>query len=48
MRREILHQDDLLKPDLFGEIVLALSGIVIFMPLLLIVALALTQNSASW
>jgi hypothetical protein len=48
MRQEILHQDDLLEPDLFGEIVLALSGIVIFVPLLLIVALALTQNSAPW
>lgn len=46
MRREVLHQDELLKPDLFGEIVLVLSGVVIFVPLLLIVALALTRGAA--
>jgi hypothetical protein len=46
MRRDIVHRDELMKPDLLGEIVLAGSGVVIFVPLLLIVALVLTQGAA--
>jgi hypothetical protein len=46
MRREIVHQDELMNPDLVGEIVLTLSGIAILVLLLLIVALALTHGAA--
>jgi lipopolysaccharide/colanic/teichoic acid biosynthesis glycosyltransferase len=46
MRRETVHRDELMKPDLVCEILLALSGVVIFVPLLLMLALALAQGAA--
>jgi hypothetical protein len=41
-----MRRDELLKPDLLGEIVLLGSGIVIFVPLLLMVVVALTGMPA--
>jgi len=38
-----MHPEDLMKPDLFSEIVLLGSGTLIFVSLLLIVAAALTR-----
>ncbi len=38
-----MHPEDLMKPDLFSEIVLLGSGGLIFVSLLLIVAAALTR-----
>jgi hypothetical protein len=38
-----MHQEDLMKPDLFSEIVLLGSGGVLFASLLLIVVIALTR-----
>jgi hypothetical protein len=40
------HADDLMKPDLFSEILLAASGVMLFVPLLLIAVAALTQSTA--
>ena len=40
-----MHPDDLMKPDLLSEILLAGSGIVLFLPLLLILVTALTQSA---
>lgn len=40
------HPDDLMKPDLLSEILLLGSGIVLFVPLLLILVAALTQSVA--
>jgi hypothetical protein len=40
------HADDLMKPDLFSEILLAASGVMLFVPLLLMVVAALTQSAA--
>ena len=40
------HADDLMKPDLLSEILLAASGVLLFVPLLLIVAAAFTQAMA--
>ena len=42
-RRNEMHPEDLMKPDLFSEIVLLGSGGLIFVSLLLIVATALTR-----
>jgi len=42
-RRNEMHPEDLMKPDLFSEIVLLGSGGVIFVSLLLIIATALTR-----
>jgi hypothetical protein len=39
-----MRRDELMKPDLLGEIVLVGSGIVLFVPLLLILVIALTQT----
>jgi hypothetical protein len=39
-----MHPEDLMKPDLFSEIVLLGSGALIFASLLLIVATALTRT----
>jgi hypothetical protein len=38
--------DDLMKPDLFSEILLVGSGLILFVPLLLILVSALTQSVA--
>jgi len=37
---------DLMRPDLFSEILLVGSGLVLFVPLLLILVTALTQSAA--
>ncbi len=37
-----IHPDDLMKPDLLSEILLAASGFVLFVPLLLILAATLS------
>src|SRR6266852_9089080 len=42
-RRNEMHPEDLMKPDLFSEIVLLGSGTLIFVSLLLIVGAALTR-----
>src|SRR5437870_10186123 len=42
-RRNEMHPEELMKPDLFSEIVLLGSGGLIFVSLLLIVAAALTR-----
>ena len=42
-RRQEMHPDDLMKPDLLSEIVLLGSGELILVSLLLIVAAALTR-----
>ncbi|HZP63787.1 MAG TPA: hypothetical protein VFB28_10265 [Terriglobales bacterium] len=39
-----MRREELLKSDLLSDIVLVGSGIVLFMPLLLIVLIALTQT----
>ena len=38
------HPDDLMKPDLFSEILLVGSGLILFVPLLLILVSALSQS----
>ena len=38
-----MHPEDLMKPDLFSEIVLMGSGMMLFASLLLIVVIALTR-----
>jgi hypothetical protein len=38
--------DDLMKPDLLSEILLAGSGLILFVPLLLILVTALTRSAA--
>jgi len=40
------HPDDLMKPDLFSEILLIGSGLILFVPLLLILVTALSQSGA--
>ena len=40
-----IHPDDLMKPDLLSEILLAASGIILFVPLLLILATALAHSA---
>ena len=42
-RRNEMHPEDLMKPDLFSEIVLMGSGGLLFASLLLIVVIALTR-----
>lgn len=39
-----MRRDELMKSDLLGEIILVGSGIVLFIPLLLIFVIALTQT----
>jgi hypothetical protein len=39
-----MRRDELMKSDLLGEIVLVGSGIVLFVPLLLILVIAFTQT----
>lgn len=39
-----MRRDDIMKPDLLGEIILLASGVVLFVPLLLIVVAALTRG----
>jgi hypothetical protein len=41
-----MHREDLMKPDLFSEIVLVASGLVLFVPLLLLLVAACTQTVA--
>ena len=41
------HPDDLMKPDLLSRIVLVASGVIFFVPLLLILAGAISQSTAS-
>jgi len=41
-----MRRDDLMRPDLFSEIVLLASGVVIFLPLLLILVAALSGVNA--
>ncbi len=38
--------DDLMKPDLLSEILLVGSGLILFVPLLLVLVTALTQSIA--
>jgi hypothetical protein len=38
------HPHDLLRPDLFSEILLAATGFILFVPLLLIVVAALSRS----
>jgi hypothetical protein len=38
------HPDDLMKPDLFSEILLAATGFILFVPFLLIVVTALSRS----
>jgi len=38
-----IHPDDLMKPDLLSEILLAASGLILFVPLLLILAAVLAR-----
>jgi len=40
------HPDDLMKPDLLSEILLVGTGLILFVPLLLILVSALTQSIA--
>jgi hypothetical protein len=41
-----MHPDDLMKPDLLSELLLAGSGLILFVPLLLILVTAVTQSAA--
>ena len=41
------HPDDLMKPDLLSKILLTASGVILFVPLLLILADAISQSAAS-
>jgi hypothetical protein len=43
--QQTTHPEDLMKPDLLSEILLAASGLVLFIPLLLILLAALTQST---
>jgi hypothetical protein len=40
------HPHDLMKPDLFSEILLAATGFIVFVPLLLIVVAALSRSAS--
>lgn len=48
MRKDVIpmRREDLMKPDLLSEILLLGSGMIIFMPLLLILVVALTGDGA--
>ncbi|HXM61271.1 MAG TPA: hypothetical protein VN950_10475 [Terriglobales bacterium] len=41
-----MHREDLIKPDLLSEILLVASGLILFVPLLLILVAAFTQSVA--
>jgi hypothetical protein len=41
-----IQRNDLMEPDLFSEILLAASGLILFVPLLLILVTALSQMGA--
>jgi len=41
-----MHREDLMKPDLLSEIVLVATGLILFVPLLLILVAACTQTVA--
>jgi hypothetical protein len=41
-----MHREDLMKPDLLSEILLVASGLILFVPLLLILFAACTQSVA--
>jgi hypothetical protein len=45
---EPMHRGDIMKADLLSEIVLLASGIVLFLPLLLLVLFALTHGQAAY
>jgi hypothetical protein len=40
------HPDDLMKPDLLSELLLVGSGLILFVPLLLILVTAVIQSAA--
>jgi len=40
------HPNDLMKPDLFSEILLAATGFIVFVPLLLIVVASLSRSAS--
>jgi hypothetical protein len=40
------HPDDLMKPDMLSEILLVGSGLILFVPLLLILVAAFTQSAS--
>jgi hypothetical protein len=40
-----MHPDDLMKADLLSEILLAGSGLILFVPLLLIIVAALSRSA---
>jgi len=40
----MLNPEDLMKPDLLSEILLVGTGLVLFVPVILIVAVAVTQS----
>lgn len=42
----MVHRDDLMRPDLMSEILLLASGIVLFLPLLIVLFAALTGSEA--
>jgi len=44
MRRSNLIEEEILKPDLCSEIVLTFSGIVLFLPLLVLLILAFAHT----
>ena len=44
--QQLTQPDDLMKPDLLSEILLVGSGLILFVPLLLILVAALTHWSA--
>jgi hypothetical protein len=46
MRRENLIEEELFKSDLASEIVLTASGLVLFIPLLVLLVLAFTHTAA--
>jgi hypothetical protein len=41
-----MHRDDLMKPDLLSEILLLGAGVLIFVTLIVILAVALTQTAS--
>lgn len=47
MRKETIHPDELMKPDLLCEIVLVVSGVAIFVPLLLLVVAMIARSPIS-
>jgi len=45
MRRSNLIEEEILKPDLASEIILTASGIILFLPLLVLLILAFTHSA---